>query len=338
MKSKKNTIRLSMLFVCCAMLVINAGCPIIIIPPDRIELTAEADRRAKLLDPNAIVFEITGVNGSYLGSSQTLSYTFLAGDPNNTSSLWELTYNLSSWTVRQYNQPLIGIEYYDMTQVTMSESQVKHILTNVGFNDDFLGWSLYKSLHPNAPDPLYTFNYGNKTATINTRTELLTCSTIPQSTPITVPPGGNNVSLEQIAAADAKIKETASEAFIIWAGGRNSSGQSLNTVTETNLWNFIGILNSTIVTAWWLTCDGTTWTVEQMTSPPFGREFRPLTAVTLDVVQAWDRVVAAGFHPPFQWWSVFKSLHPSVVNPHYVFPIPGGYALMDTITGEVSQE
>jgi len=118
-----------------------------------------------------------------------------------------------------------------------------------------------------------------------------------------------------------------------------NTGCPITPAADTNVWDFIGLLNENPnVTAWWMTYDGGTWSIEQMAQPPFGMEYRTLTVVTMDVVEAWDLVVAAGYQPSFQWWSVFKSLHPNAVNPNYVFPISGGFALVDTVTGEVTQE
>ena len=83
--------------------------------------------------------------------------------------------------------------------------------------------------------------------------------------------------------------------------------------------------------------DGT-FTVTEKEFPSFGIEFRDLREVTMDIVEAWGIVVDAGFGPEFAWWTLFKPLNPGVENPMFVFPTDTGFALVDSVTGEVVVE
>ncbi|NLX13422.1 MAG: hypothetical protein GXY44_07195 [Phycisphaerales bacterium] len=331
------------------MLVIGQGCPLnpdddpCSVPEVR-TLIQEATTRVQQTDPNAIVYSVGGTNGANLcgEGSMTLTYTFMAVNPENDATYWILTYDAvnQTWSSEELAGPLVGVGYVDLTGVTLSETQARALLANAGHADDFLQWSLYQPLHPDFPNPLYGFNYADKSVTIDTVTQEVTVMTAGETEepPLGWFPGEDSVSVEYVAQADARIKEAASNAFIIWAGGRDGASEPLNAPGETNVWNFLAIaLNDPEIRAWRLTYDGE-WTVEEWEGVPFGVTFVDMAVVTMDVVEAWGLALDAGYQPPFNCWELFQPLYPGVVNPEYVFTVPGGYIFVDTVTGEVTFE
>mgnify|MGYP000591045640 CR=1 FL=1 len=308
--------------------------------PDSVLALAAA--RARLLDPQAIVFQANGVNGASLrrpGESVTLEYSFLAIDPDEPERIWSITYDATTGTWRSglFTGPIVGANYYDLTQVTMGETRARALLAAAGHEDTFYTWTLYKPLFAGA-NPLYVFTYAAKTVSIDTLTEEV--AVLPYGPPGAPDraPGDDSVSLQYIAAADARIKEQARSAMIIWAGGRAGSGVPLETPGQTDTWDFYAMSdNGSELAAWWLTWTGT-WSVTATDGIPWGIEFQDMTSVGMDVVEAWDLAVDAGYLPPFESWQVFKPLNPNVPNPVYVFPVTGGWVIVDTVTGEVTAE
>lgn len=305
------------------------------------DLLKEALCRARQAEPAAIVFQISGVNGlnATTGEYETQSYTFFAADPGDGDVTYELAYDLTGWTTTTSAGPLLGVGYYDVRDVTMTEGEARELLVAAGYGENFLGWSLYQPLFPGAEGALYIFNYGDYGATVNTLTGQVSGLVVPVAPPLGAAPGDDSVSLQMIAAADTRIKEQARSAFIIWAGGRDGSGEPLNAAGDTNVWDFVAIaLNGSEVPAWRLTYDGT-WQITELPMPPYGIQFLDLNGgLALDAVEAWELAVNAGYTPPFSSWEVFKPLNPTVVNPIYVFPSSAGFVIVDAITGEVSLE
>lgn len=311
-------------------------------PAPEADPLTEADRRAKALDPDLIIFQAGGVNGATLeGGSLTLEYAFLAVKPQDDSAIWRLTYDLSTWAVpERIEGPIVGVAYNDLTQVTVSESEARALLEEEGYGDDFFTWSLSTPLHPDYPDPLYAFIYEDGTVTIDTGTGAVARSDLDQAPPLTAPPPTeDSVSLEYIVAATEHIKDTSTNAFIIWAGGYGAGGQQLDTVTETARWAFLAIdLGDSNVRAWRLTLSDDTWEVEELTWPPMGIEYTDLTVVSMDVIEAQRFATDAGYQPPYQMWEVFKPLHAGIPHHQYVFTTPARFIIVDAETGEVSIE
>ena len=332
----------TLLLLSSACLLLPAGCPWL---PwvDLSSLIAQATDRARAIEPNAIVFSVNGTNGAALlgTGSQTLEYTFLAVNPDGGPTTHKLTYNRMQWFTDTEPYPLLGAGYYDLRQVTLSETQARALLAQAGHGDDFWSWSLYRPLYPSSIPALYIFTYANKYVMINTATEEVTAQPLENEPPLTGIGGGTGAgtaNVEFISVATDRIRRTNANAFIIWAGGTDED-QSLGTAEDTSIWNFIAIaLDETSPRQWWLTYDGE-WTVEELPNPPFGITFNDLNLVMpMDIAEAWDLVVAAGYNPPFSGWEVFKPLNPGVENPVYAFPIGGGFAIVDTVTGEVIVE
>ncbi|MCP4592547.1 MAG: hypothetical protein GY842_17580, partial [bacterium] len=322
---------------------LSTGCPSISrSEPEPTDLLEEATTRARQLDPDAIVYQASGVNGTALDGtgSRTLLYTFLAIDPDDGDVTHELTYDGDDWTTGTYPFPMLGMGYYDLREVDLTETQARTILADEGYEDDFHGWALYRPLHPSSLNALYTFNYSNEIVMIDTQTQEVTATTVDTEPPLLgTAPGEDSVSLQMIAAADAQIKESARSAFIVWAGGRDGDGLPLDEAADTNVWDFVAVaLNGSDVPAWQLTYDGE-WTVQQLQYPPFGIEFLDLNLMlTMDVVEAWSLAVDAGFDPPYGSWETFKPLNPSAEHVIYVFTTSQGFVIVDSVTGEVELE
>ena len=231
--SKRKYLVSSVLAMTVAMLVIGEGCPVTpddgepCTTPEAQTLIQEATTRVQQNDPDAIVYSVSGVNGASLcgEGSMTLTYTFIAINPENDATYWLLTYEATeqTWTSEELAGPLVGVGYTDLTQVAMSEAQARTLLADAGHADDFWQWSLYQPLHPDYPNPLYGFTYEDKSVTIDTVTQEVTVTTAGETEepPLGWSPGEDSVSVQYVAQADAKIKEQARSAFIIWAGGRN---------------------------------------------------------------------------------------------------------------------
>jgi len=303
-------------------------------------LIEEATTRARLLDPEAVVFQVSGVNGDSLDGleSETLLYTFLALNPAERTVTHQLTYDGAEWATDTHPLPAIGVGVYDLREVDMTEANARALLLAAGHADDFFGWVLYRPLHPSTSNALYAFNYGDRTVTIDTRTEEVTLQTPAVDGP---PAGGgaptdDSVSLQVIEEANARIKEQARSAMIVWAWGRSGDGGQLDTPEDTAVWDFVAVdLDGT---AWQLGYDGS-WNVAELAFPPFEIEYLDLNAVlTMDVVEAWNLAVDAGYGPPYEHWEVFKPLHPDAENPVYIFEGPDGFVIVDTVTGEVAVE
>ena len=166
----------------------------------------------------------------------------------------------------------------------------------------------------------------------------LTC--LPSS-PLLLPgvPADDSVSVQMVAAATTEIRKTNAAAVIAWAGGHRGDNEPLQAPSETNVWDFLAVaVEGSGATAWLMHYDGS-WSIEQLTSLPMGVEYTSMTAVTMDVVEAWSKVLAAGYQPPFKSWELFKPLNPNVLNPIIVFNMPdGSFVIVDSVTGEVSQE
>jgi hypothetical protein len=220
----------------------------------------------------------------------------------------------------------------------MAFEQARAIVLSLGHENNFYGWSLHQALF-GGPNPIYTFTWGDKIVVVDAVTGEVTETPIePQSTPLTAAPGDDSVSIEMILAAGEKIKEFNANAFIIWAGGRDGDNQPLNQAGDTNVWDFYAVDNGIQLQAYQLKYDGD-WLVAELAVPPFGIQFLDISQVTMDVVEAWDIAVDAGYPGPYNWWTVFKPLNPTVQNPGFVFRDSSGrYIIVDTVTGEVSVE
>jgi len=308
------------------------------------DLIAQAASRARSLNPNAIVFEASGVNRgcACIGGVRAASRTFLAIDTANANDngTYRLTHDGIGWTTDTHPFPTLGAGYYDLTQVTMTQAEARSLLLAAGHADDFHGWSLHRPLHPSATPAQFTFNYGDKAVMIDTVSGAVSVMTPALAPPLFgAAPGDDCVSRQMIAAADAKIKETAASAFIIWSGGRDGDGNSLSAAADTNVWDFVAVAQDNgDIRAWRLVYNGT-WTIELLAQAPFGVVFQDLNAnLTMDVVDAWALAVAAGFSPPFAYWEVLLPLNPNVENIIYIFPGAGGFIIVDSVTGEVSLE
>jgi len=157
----------------------------------------------------------------------------------------------------------------------------------------------------------------------------------PTCCPLTVE---GDVSSPMIAAATDQIHKTQPAAFVIWAGGEGDD-QWLGSPQDVDVWNFVAVDNEgEEALAWWLVFDGA-WTTTQMEFAPMGIEFMDISTIEMDLTDAWDAVLDAGYIPPFPGVEVFKALNPTIENPQFAFTLPdGGFVLVDTVTGEVTQE
>ena len=327
------------LTVCTLALVMLAGCDInIILTPSHME---QADSYAKAQDPDAIIYEASGMSKvSADCDCETTQWAFYATNPDNGDPVWEITYDGETWAVSQFTGPVGSAAYYDLTQVTMTDTEATQLLLKAGHDNDFAGWNLSQPLQGDCAVPLYSFIYSDKVVTVNTETEAV--GGVSTEFPVTGTngvPSDDSVSVQMIANAEAYVVENInSNAFVVRAGGRDGDGNTLTQAGDTNVWDFLVVLNSeTEVRAWVLTYDGT-WTSNELAFPPFGVEFTSLSYVTMDVVEAWTLAVDAGYGPTFNDWSIFKSLHPSIQNAMYVFPHGGGFVLVDVVTGQVTFE
>ncbi|HNQ22366.1 MAG TPA: hypothetical protein PKK06_04660 [Phycisphaerae bacterium] len=334
----RSLIGVSVLIATCLLLTGVPGCVL----PTVDEILAEAATRARALDRGAIIVAVTGVNGASLDGtgSETLAWEFIAVDPNAADAYHVLNFDGTNWTTETINELLVGIAYFDLTEVDMTELEARALLAAAGHADDFLGWSLNQPLHPDYPNPLYTFTYADKGVIIDTVTEAVTVSTPPLGGGGGAVPGADDISLALIAFATERINDEDPAAMIVWAGGRDLAGQPLAAAADTTTWDFEAVaVAGTDVQAWSLNyVDTPVWTVTELGVPPFGVQFVNLTSLTMDVVEAWDLAVAAGYAGPFDWWCVFQPLYPGVDSPMYVFPIATGYVLVDSLTGEVIEE
>jgi len=302
---------------------------------------AQAATRARELDAGAVVIQASGLNGAILDGtgSQTLEWEFVAVNPDAPETTWVLSYDGEAWSDEQIDSVLVGVVYEDVTLVEMTEEQARERLAAADLEDDFFGWALYQPLHPGSLNPLYAFNYGTSTATVDTATGQVNSATVPQEEPpLMVPPSDDSVSLQYLHQAAEEIRTVDEAAMVIWAGGRDGDDQPLEAPGDTNVWDFKAVaMHDDEVRSWTLTYTGE-WAVTEDPLPPFGIEFLDLTVVGMDVVEAWSIAVDAGYQPPAQWWILFKSLNPTSDNPLYVFPTATGYLLVDTVTGEVTFE
>ena len=323
-----------------AMLVLLIGCPTNT-PVDPANVLAQAAQRARQLAADAIVIAVTGVNGAALNGqgSATLAWEFTAVDPDADDVHYVITYDGTTWDAETKNTPLVGVGYVDLTDAAMSETQARALLTTAGHGDDFFTWSLYQPLHPDFPNPLYSFVYDDKTVTIDTVTEEVTVATLDLTTPpFAMPPGEDSVSTFWVFKAADELRDVHPDAFIIWAGGYDSTDGTLGAADETDTWDFKAVaFEDDGVLAWDLHYDGA-WTITASDFPPFGIVYTDLTVVTMDVVAAWDLAVAAGYEPPFASWTQFKPLNPGVENHVYVFSSAVGFIIVDTVTGAVTVE
>ena len=254
--------------------------------------------------------------------------------------IWRLTYDLEDWAIPAVVEgPQVGTAMTDLTEVAITETDARTRLTNAGHADDFFSWSLYTPLHPDYPDPLYSFLYQTEVVTINARTGQVSSADIDRGGALSAAqPADDSVSVQYIADASARIRETSENAIIIWAGGRDGDGADLLAASDTNVWDFWAIdLSATGVAAWTMQYNGE-WTVQTAEFPPMGIEYLDLSTVSMDVVEAWTIAADAGYPPPYSSWEAFKPLHPGIQNRLYVLNRAGQHIIVDTETGEVSVE
>ena len=324
------------------MLVLVVGCPTPGPGPvDPATVLTQAAQRAQQLAADAIIIAITGTNGAGLGGagSETLAWEFTAVDPNADDVHYVITYDGATWEDETVEAELVGVGYVDLTEAAMSETEARTVLATAGHEDDFFTWSLYQPLNPDFPNPLYSFVYDDKTVTIDTVTEEVTASALDLTEPpFTAPPAEDSVSIFWVFKAADELRDVNSNAFIIWAGGYDSTDGALTAADETDTWDFTAVaFEDDEVLTWNLHYDGE-WTITQAEFPPFGILFTDVTAVVMDVVDAWDLAVAAGYEPPFSSWTLFQPLNPGAENPVYVFSAAVGFIIVDTVTGEVTVE
>lgn len=327
------------------ILVLGQGCPSV--PSgelDSIELTMEAEERVQTQDEGAIIYQVGGVNGPAFSDdvNRTETYGFLAVDPDFAHTVWEVTYDVERdiWTTDVQEGPLIGVNYEDMSRVQMSEAEARNLLAAAGHDDNFINWTLNQPLHPDYPHPLYTFLYNNKKVTVDANTHAVVMTPVNEELPLVGDqPDDDSISRQYIADADARIKSEQPEAVIIWAGGRDSTGNELNEPYDTDRWDFFAIVPEAGpgLAAWTMTYDGQ-WTVEDFNGVPWGTEIYDLTAIAMDVTEAWQLAEDAGYEPPFEDWTLQKPLNPNVENPNFIFTTSSGFVIVDAVTGDVSVE
>ncbi|HUU98085.1 MAG TPA: hypothetical protein VM487_20320 [Phycisphaerae bacterium] len=312
---------------------------------DEGELLQDAAERAREIDTGAILIQASGLNGPYRAdtTTQTVEWQFTAVNPDAPQNTYFLGYDRSAWSVETVPSVLVGVSYYDLLQVTMTEAEARARLAEAGLPDDFFGWTLYKPIPASFPNALYAFNYADSTATVDTRTGEVASDVVEQLPDPGVGTNGvmgpDSVSLRRIAEASEEIGQIEPRAMIVRACGRSADGQPLAAPGETAIWNFRAVCCSEEegIRSWTLTFDGD-WTVSEDEVPPFGVEFLDLGNLDVDVVEAWDALIDAGYDPSFAWWSVCKPNNPEIENPRYVFPVETGFVLVDAVTGKVLEE
>lgn len=159
--------------------------------------------------------------------------------------------------------------------------------------------------------------------------------------PLFVPgsPSEDGVSVRMIAAAETEIRKAIPTAIVVWGGGRRGDDQSMKAPGETDTWDFLAAAASESSASYWSMHYDGAWSIQPLSTQPMGIVLESMTGVSMDAVEAWSRVVQAGYEPPFRTWEVLHPLNPNVVNPIIVFNMPdGGYLIVDSVTGEVSQE
>ena len=302
----------------------------------------QADEQAKALDPDNVIFSARGTNGASLDGtgSQTLAWSYWATNPDGGETVWQIDYDGEAWTTQELENPLLGLAYVDLTEVAMTEDRARELLAGAGYADDFYGWSLNQVLTPESDHPVYTFNYADMGVIVDTATDEVSQVTYESSEPpLTSGPGDDSVSVQMIAAAADEIRNTDEDAIIVWAGGRDGDGQSLEQAGDTNTWDFVAVaMSETEIHAWQFYYDGDWSTPVELAMPPFGITYIDLTAVGMDIVEAWGLWQDADIDPPFNSWELFQPLNPNIDNPLFVVPTDNGFALVDTVTQEVWQE
>ena len=303
----------------------------------------QAAERAQELDSDAVVFSMSGMVGTEADETYglaTASWEFLAINPDASDTYYRLMYDGETWTDETVGTPLVGVVFVDLLTVTMTEADARAILEAADAGDDFTEWSLYQPLSPDFPNPLYTFAYAEESISIDVEAESVTWS--PYEEPLGDGggiPGEDSISQIVIAAAGAQIADVDPDAVIVWAGGSDGDGNALSQPSDTNVWDFVAVaVTATGTQAWSLRYDGSGWDIDEQGFPPFGVLYVSLGGIPMDVVEAWQLAVDAGYDPPFDSWTAFQPLHPNAENAVYVFPTNAGFVLVDVVTGEVTLE
>ncbi|MBI4616916.1 MAG: hypothetical protein HY720_25105 [Planctomycetes bacterium] len=229
-------------------------------------------------------------------------------------------------------------ESVDPSEVSLSPAAALALARQAGLDEAVVDHELVRPLAPGA-GLSYIFRDGNGAVVVDVATRQavrIAEGREPASAEARGIPAG--VSVRFVREATRRIRLIARSAIVVWAGGRRNDGKPLLRPYDTKVWDFVAVaFQGTGVLTWTICYDGV-WTIRPREHPPMGVVFLDLTTVRMDVVEAWRRVVAAGYKPPFGWWALQKSLHPACKNPFYVFPYGNGYVFVDTVTGEVSSE
>lgn len=136
------------------------------------EVLEEAASRARGFDPDAIVVEASGLNAAMCDGSGygTTEYEFVAVNPDSPQTTYFLTFDRAEWAVNQVDETMVGVSYFDVLQVEMTEAEARARLVEEGLPEDFEIWVLSVMPTPDPDLPLYFFVYDQGVATVNTET------------------------------------------------------------------------------------------------------------------------------------------------------------------------
>ena len=306
------------------------------------ELLAEAASRAREFEEGAILIRASGLNGpaNNGAGTQTVEWEFIAVNPDAPQNTYYLWYDRSEWSTEVVPSVLIGVTYFDLLEVQMTEGEARARLQDAGLSDGFHGWTLYKPVQFDIPSPLYAFHYGDSTATVDTATGAVESDQIEKlPTPDDGLPGPESVSLARVLEGADQIRRIEPDAVIVRASGRRAECEPMTMPEETDVWTLRAVccVDDEDVRSWTLTFDGE-WEVTEDEVPPCGVEYIDLTKLEMDVVAAWAVAVDAGHDPPFTGWSVFEPATCTVEDPRYVFPTESGFVLVNAVTGDLIDE
>ncbi|MBF0475372.1 MAG: hypothetical protein HQK59_05960 [Deltaproteobacteria bacterium] len=125
--------------------------------------------------------------------------------------------------------------------------------------------------------------------------------------------GGGATALELIAMATKQIKKVNPNAFIYWAGGRNSGEQPIDpTPDKANEWQFYASSTDPNSKGWTLTYTDGQWSIDEQPYPFPGYILEDaLIAVKMDVMEAWNLAIKAGHKPAALTWWLDKPMKPN---------------------------
>ncbi|MBF0552298.1 MAG: hypothetical protein HQK60_17410 [Deltaproteobacteria bacterium] len=126
--------------------------------------------------------------------------------------------------------------------------------------------------------------------------------------------GGGATALELIIMATKQIKKVNPNAFIYWAGGRNSGEQPIDpSPDKANEWQFYATSKDPNSKGWTLIYADGQWSIDEQPYPYPGYYLEDASiAVKMDVMEAWNLAIKAGHKPAALTWWLDKPMRPNV--------------------------